>query len=104
MRLPKIIDTDLGKDYPWPGNVRELEQCIRRIIIRRGYGGYRRASSTDAIGALVDEMRSESLTADNLISRYCVLLYDKYGSFEKVGSIMNLDRRTVQRYIENSKA
>ena len=104
MRLPKIIDTDLGKDYPWPGNVRELEQCIRRIIIRREYRGGLRSHPADSVGALVDEIRSESLTAGNLVAGYCRLLYDKYGSLEKVGCIINLDRRTVKRYIENSKA
>jgi transcriptional regulator with GAF, ATPase, and Fis domain len=31
------IGSELGADYAWPGNVRELEQCLRNIILRRGY-------------------------------------------------------------------
>ncbi|MBN1578279.1 MAG: sigma-54-dependent Fis family transcriptional regulator [Chitinispirillaceae bacterium] len=98
-----IIDADPGKNYPWPGNVRELEQCIRRILIRREYRGDRRSSSVDAVGALIGEMRNESLSADNLLSRYCGLLYRKYGSYETVSRIVKLDRRTVKRYIEGSR-
>jgi transcriptional regulator with GAF, ATPase, and Fis domain len=97
-----IINRDLGKEYPWPGNVRELEQCIRRIILRREYHGDRCSPPVDAIGTLIDEMRDETLSADNLLSRYCTFLYKKYGSFEKVGGIVKLDYRTVKRYVGNA--
>jgi hypothetical protein len=101
--IKKIIDADLGNDYSWPGNVRELEQCIRRIVIRREYRGDQMPSPVDAAGALIDKMRNESLTADNLLSGYCKLLYDKYGSLEAVSRIVKLDWRTVKRYIDDSK-
>ena len=31
--VKKVLERDLGHDYPWPGNVRELEQAVKRIII-----------------------------------------------------------------------
>jgi DNA-binding NtrC family response regulator len=98
--IKKIVDKDLGKNYQWPGNVRELEQCIRRIIIRQEYKGDRQSCSTDELGALIEDMRNESLTAESLLSKYCNILYEKHGSLEAVGSILNLDRRTVKRYID----
>ena len=102
--IKKVIDTDLGNNYPWPGNVRELEQCVRRIIIRREYRIGKRSSSVDIIGAIVDKMCNESLSADNLLSRICGVLYKRHGSLEKVSRITKLDWRTVKRYIEDSKA
>lgn len=98
--VKEIIDTHLGSEYPWPGNVRECEQCVRRIIIRREYNGdHSPNGSPDAIGALVNEMRQEVLSADNLLSRYCRYLYTRHKSYEMVSRIVKLDRRTVKRYI-----
>ena len=34
-----------------------------------------------------------------LIAGYCTLLYGRYGTFEDVARRINLDRRTVKKYI-----
>jgi Sigma-54 interaction domain len=88
--------------YPWPGNVRELEQCIRQICLT---GVYRadpnprpNLENRDFL-SLVD---SGALTAQNLLSSYCRILYGRLQSYEKVARVTGLDRRTVKKYLENS--
>lgn len=99
----KIVTSRLGSDYSWPGNVRELEQCVRRIVIRREYNGELESDMYDAIGALVKKMDGEKLTASALLSCYAQLLYSRHGSYETVSRILDLDRRTAKRYIEEGK-
>src|SRR5207247_5888794 len=66
----------LGPDYPWPGNVRELEQCVRNIFILGSYEPRRsRNGSADPRGAFVDAVLTRSLSADELLRRYCTLVY-----------------------------
>jgi len=95
-----VIDRQLGPDYAWPGNVRELAQCIRRVIIRRDYCGDSRRSPACGTNDLVDQIRSGRLRAEDLVSRYCVLLYERLGSYEEVARRVDLDRRTVKRHVQ----
>ncbi len=95
-----IINNKLGRDYSWPGNVRELEQCVRRIILKQDYEGDRMPKDKDPISQLVNDIRSESIDASSLLSQYCKMLYQKHGTYEAVGKIAGLDRRTVKKYIE----
>ncbi|HHE74907.1 MAG TPA: sigma-54-dependent Fis family transcriptional regulator, partial [Desulfobacteraceae bacterium] len=44
-------------------------------------------------------IESGELDAQNLIAGYCTLLYKRYGTFEDVARRINLDRRTVKKYI-----
>jgi hypothetical protein len=37
--------------------------------------------------------------ANALLSRYCNLLYNRFGTYEEVARRMKLDRRTVKKYI-----
>jgi transcriptional regulator with AAA-type ATPase domain len=86
--------------YTWPGNVRELEQCIRRIILKRRYEtDQEQAAPSDNEERLVAGIRDGALDAQQLLSRYCRLLYGRYGSYEAVSKRTALDRRTVKRYI-----
>ncbi len=90
---------ELGSDYPWPGNVRELEQCVRNVLIR---GHYRppeipRPSDGDD---LVLALRSGSLSAEELLRRYCTQVYAKTGSYEAAARRLGLDRRTVKSRID----
>jgi len=95
-----VIRTKLGPDYPWPGNVRELAQCVRRIIIKRDYQGQIAPASYDAKAALMAGIESGTFDADQLLGKYCTLLYEKYGTYEEVARITKLDRRTVKKYIQ----
>jgi transcriptional regulator with AAA-type ATPase domain len=95
------IATHLGDDYRWPGNVRELEQCVRNVMIR---GEYRppRADSPGARQRVADEVLTGALSADELLRRYCTLVYSATGSFQETGRRLGLDRRTVKEKIDSA--
>ena len=101
----EVIARDLGSGYAWAGNFRELEQCVRNVLIRRRYDPPRVAA--DSAAALADEIRAGSLTADDLVSRYCAIIYAQEGeNYEATGRRLGLDRRTVKAKVaaqENSK-
>ena len=41
-------------------------------------------------------MQDQSLTADELLQRYCRFVYHSTRSFEKAAKLLQLDRRTVR--------
>jgi DNA-binding NtrC family response regulator len=91
------ISKHLGAGYRWPGNYRELEQCVRNFIIRREYRPARpRAAAED----LFAPARLGELTAEELLIRYCTLVYAKEGSYEAAARKLALDRRTVKAHID----
>jgi DNA-binding NtrC family response regulator len=101
-RVLNVIETKLGNGYPWPGNVRELAQCIRRVMLKRDYEGHR----VENIGIkeqLVAGIETSSLTADELLNRYCRLLYGRCGTYEEVARKTGLDRRTVKKRVDEQK-
>jgi DNA-binding NtrC family response regulator len=93
------IDGHLGSGYRWPGNVRELEQCVRNVMIR---GEYRppSAGSPSARQRVADEVVAGSLSAEDLLRRYCTLVYADTGSYLETGRRLGLDRRTVREKID----
>lgn len=100
-RVMDVISKQLGGTaYGWPGNVRELAQCIRRVILKHGYEGHipKTHSRQDE---LVNGIESGTLTADEVLDRYCKILYDRYGTYEQVAKLTALDRRTVKKRIQN---
>lgn len=92
------IERDLGLTYGWPGNVRELEQCVRRVLLTR-----RCMPDPTAAPPPVDPLQAHleagTLTARQLLDRYCALLYERHGTYEKVARITDLDRRTVKKHV-----
>ena len=84
-----------GLDDPWPGNVRELEQCVRHIVLT-GKASPRRAVGRRREGSA----EVEEIDVDTLVSRHCAALYTRYRSYEAVGRIVGLDRRTVKKHVE----
>ncbi|HYN21103.1 MAG TPA: sigma 54-interacting transcriptional regulator [Thermoanaerobaculia bacterium] len=94
------IRANLGFDYPWPGNVRELAQCVNNILIR---GEYQPAGDGGALGVrerLSQEYLSSALSADDLLRRYCTLVYARAGSYEEAARRLGLDRRTVKSRVD----
>ena len=94
------IDAHLGEGYRWPGNVRELEQCVRNVMIR---GEYRppHAASASSRQRVADEVLAGSLSADELLRRYCTVVYAQTGSYQETGRRLGLDRRTVRDKVDS---
>ncbi|MGD9162754.1 MAG: sigma 54-interacting transcriptional regulator [Desulfobacteraceae bacterium] len=97
------IENKPGKEYPWPGNVRELEQATRRILLSQEYTGENALPDEGIKERLITGIESQSLNSQELISGYCALLYERFGTYEEVSRKMNLDRRTVKKHIESFK-
>jgi DNA-binding NtrC family response regulator len=92
------IGRNLEADYAWPGNYRELEQCIKNVLIRRDYRPSR-STAEDPLDRLTLDFRNGRLTADQLLSRYCTLVYRQTGSYEETARRLGIDRRTVKSKI-----
>ncbi|MBI9074821.1 MAG: sigma-54-dependent Fis family transcriptional regulator [Desulfatibacillum sp.] len=97
--VKKVIDKNLGREYPWYGNVRELEQCVRRVLLKRDYGGDKKYVAPDLRSKLAATLESGDMPAQKLMAGYCKLLYRRHGTFEEVARRTCLDRRTVTKYI-----
>ena len=93
-----FIETQLPAGYPWAGNYRELEQCIRNILVRREYTPPPVNPTLRA--DLFDEARDGNLSADDMLRRYCTLVYAQTGSYEAAAARLGLDRRTVKAKVD----
>jgi MoxR-like ATPase len=93
------LRTGLPRDYEWPGNVRELEQAVRRILLTGRYAAEVRPAAGDAAERLVAQMRDATLTADELLARYCASVYRRLGSYAAVAERTGLDPRTARKYV-----
>lgn len=93
------IEEHLEPDYAWPGNYRELEQCVKNVLIRRDY---RPSRSTG--GGVVDnfarDIRGGKFTAEELLARYCAIVYAGTGNYEETARRLKIDRRTVKSKVE----
>ena len=96
------IKQSVPADYHWPGNVRELEQSVRRILLKQGYEGDYCRESSDSSEDLFAAIENGTLKANELLSYYCKTMYEKLGSYEAVAKKIDLDRRTVKKYIVGS--
>lgn len=94
--VTRWIHQNLGAHYDWPGNYRELEQCVRNMLIRHNYRPVQSAAPLAAIEECVDEFRNARWTVDELLSRYCTIVYAKTGSYEEAARQLHIDRRTVK--------
>ena len=96
----EVIDEDLGPHYSWPGNVRELEQAVRRILVTRHYQGDRSAVAPDLQARILSGIDAGRLSAQELLTSYCALLHERFGTYEEVARRTGLDRRTVKKHVE----
>lgn len=96
------IRKNLGKDYSWPGNFRELEQCVKNVLVR---GEYRPQSTlpADPGEQLAHDLTNGELTADQLLRRYCTLVYSRTRNLEETARRLKLDRRTVKSKVNEAQ-
>lgn len=97
-----FIEREIGPDYEWPGNFRELEQCVRNILIRKEYqpaalGSMRRDDD------LAAELEDGALTADELVTRYCRMVFERTKNLSETARRLGLDRRTVRARVKGMK-
>jgi DNA-binding NtrC family response regulator len=81
--------------HRWPGNFRELEQCVRSVMLR---GSYHPAGmvASDPHQRIATGMLSGMMSADDLLSSYCTLLYASSRNYSDVAEKLGIDRRTVR--------
>jgi transcriptional regulator with AAA-type ATPase domain len=99
LELHEIISKEVGPEYEWPGNVRELEQGVRRILLTKHYRGDRGQGASMKPAQLVADIAAGNVSAQELMTTYCRMLYEKHGTYEEVAKITRLDRRTARKYI-----
>lgn len=102
-KLKRSIDRQLGMDYQWPGNVRELEQCVRSLVLKKEYQSKEETLHADLSGQLIQGISKQTITVAHLVAGYCRLLYDRFGTYEKVARLTGLDRRTIKKHITQFK-
>ena len=93
----------VAKNHPWPGNVRELAQCIRRLLLKKTDDRPSSADSSGAPDALATTMNRGEINAQQLVSKYCRKLYERFGTYGEVARRAGLDRRTVKKYIHEKE-
>ncbi|MBI1374206.1 MAG: sigma-54-dependent Fis family transcriptional regulator [Phycisphaera sp.] len=93
------VHENLGASYDWPGNVRELEQCVRNVLIRREYHPAR-TGGHGVHQRLAADFTAGELPADDILRRYCTLVYARVGSYEGAARELGLDRRTVKAKVD----
>ena len=101
----EVLERDLPKVYAWPGNVRELEQAVRRVLLAGAYQpDAEPAGNPDAEDRLVARLREGNLSAEELLSAYSSLLYQRLGSYAAVAERTGLDPRTSRKYVLSAKS
>jgi transcriptional regulator with AAA-type ATPase domain len=89
----------MGRDYPWPGNIRELEQCVRNVLIHQAYHPPQWRQQTPH-QSLLQAMHNGTLTAEELLQRYCTMVFAQTGNYMETARRLQLDRRTVKAKID----
>lgn len=102
-RVETTLQRLLPEQYSWPGSVRELEQAIRRILLTGHYQASASPTPSGPYQQLIARIESQDLSADELLAGYCALLHTKHGTYEEVARRLNLDRRTVKKYLQGQE-
>jgi hypothetical protein len=66
----------------------------------RGSYAPARAAAPDARARLLESVGSGALSAEDLLRRYCTLVYAQTGSYQETGRRLGLDRRTVREKVD----
>jgi DNA-binding NtrC family response regulator len=94
------IEENLGADYAWPGNVRELSHCVSNVMIHRNYSPPAAPRPAAARERLAADFAAGELPAEEMLRRYCTLVYAETGSYLRAAERLGLDRRTVKSRVD----
>ena len=61
--------------------------------------GFRKGPVSGLHSLPVSRIENGAISAQELLEKYCVFLYEKFGTYEEVSRRTRLDRRTVKKYI-----
>jgi hypothetical protein len=84
--------------------VRELEQAVRRVLLTGMYKPHLTAAEPDDEERLLARLHQGNLTAEELLSAYSAMLYQRLGSYAAVAERTRLDPRTSRKYILGAKS
>jgi len=100
-----VLARDVPAEYPWPGNVRELEQAVRRVLLTGHYvPDAAPAAAHDREDRLIEQLRAGTLSAEELLTAYSAMLYERLGSYAAVAERTGLDPRTSRKYVLSAKS
>ena len=72
---------------------------MRRVLLTGRYSGDSMQASVPERDGLVRDVRSGALDAQQLLERYCRMLYNETDNYEEVARRTGLDRRTIKKYV-----
>ena len=72
---------------------------MKNVLIRRDYRPAR-SGAEDSFAGFFEDLRLGRLTADQMLVRYCTMVYIQTGSYEETGRRVQLDRRTVKSKVD----
>jgi transcriptional regulator with AAA-type ATPase domain len=98
--LTEQIRKNVPAGYQWPGNIRELEQCVRQMLLKRTYTWEQSKETQEKLSDFQQHVVEGKYSATQLLSIYCLHLYNIHSTYEKVAQITKLDRRTVKKHID----
>ncbi len=78
----------------------ELEQYVRNILVRSHYCPRRPRAAATGRTELIRVVLAGMLTADELLRRYCTLVYAQTGSYVETARRLGLDRRAARTKVD----
>jgi DNA invertase Pin-like site-specific DNA recombinase len=75
------------------------------VLLKKDYAGRDAAPAKDRLAdRLVQGLMEGEIDTQRLVTGYCYMLYQRFGTFEEVARRTGLDRRTVKKYINEWEA
>jgi DNA-binding NtrC family response regulator len=90
------IRKSMPANYGWPGNFRELEQCVRNVMV---HGEYQPQKIPSPGGSAEEPAFETSPTLNQWIQVLVNREYAKTPNLAQVADRLQVDRRTVKKYL-----